>query len=229
MCFSANASFGAGIVLTVIGIAAIRKTQHPSQIPFACIPLLFALQQIAEGILWKILPNGGDTSLQLLATNIYIIFAQIFWPLWVPVAILLVEKHATRRKYQKILVGVGMIVSMYFFYCFLFYNVRAKIEGHHISYLQDYPATLNYYAGAFYIIATVAPPFFSHIKKMWLLGLTIVISYIISQIFYEHYIVSVWCFFASIISISVYIIILELKNAQAKVVNFSDPKSVVIS
>ena len=52
MCFSANASFGAGVVLTIIGVAAIKKVQHPSQILFASIPLLFAVQQISEGILW---------------------------------------------------------------------------------------------------------------------------------------------------------------------------------
>jgi hypothetical protein len=44
---------------------------------------------------------------------------------------------------------------------------------------------------------------------MWLLGTTILISYIITTIFYVDYIVSVWCFFASVISVAVYIIMQE--------------------
>jgi hypothetical protein len=66
-------------------------------------------------------------------------------------------------------------------------------------------------------MATILPPFFSPLKRMWMLGLAILISYIISAIFYEHYILSVWCFFASVISISVYAIIVKIKNESAKI------------
>ena len=40
MCFSALASFIAGTALSVIGVAALRKTKTRSEIPFAIIPLL---------------------------------------------------------------------------------------------------------------------------------------------------------------------------------------------
>jgi uncharacterized membrane protein len=48
-----------------------------------------------------------------------------------------------------------------------------------------------------------------------MLGVAIAISYIITAIFYEQYILSVWCFFASIISISVYVIMREIKKDYA--------------
>ena len=212
MCFSANASFGAGIVLTVIGVAAIKKVQHPSQILFASIPLLFAVQQIAEGFLWVTLPNPAYALVSQGLTYVFLFFAQFFWPLWVPIAILMLEKESKRKNIQKILVRIGILVAFYSAYSLLAYPIHAKIVGYHVIYKIDNPNPIGIYGGILYFIATVVPPFFSHIKRMWMFGTTIFISYIISIIFFDHYVVSVWCFFASIISISIYAIMLEIRN-----------------
>jgi hypothetical protein len=214
MCFSASASFGAGIVLTVIGVASIKKTHHRSQLLFATIPLIFGVQQIAEGILWLSLPNPDYVNTQKISTYIFLFFAQILWPLWVPIAILLLEKNATRKNIQMVLVGGGIVVGLYLAYCLISFNVEAKIIGYHIAYLQDYPSSLRKYVVILYALATIAPSFFSHIKKMWMLGISILISYIVTAIFYEHYILSVWCFFSSIISLSIYAIMVEISNAE---------------
>jgi hypothetical protein len=50
MCFSAGASFAGGIIISAIGVITIKKVHKPSQIVFACIPLFFGFQQIAEGV-----------------------------------------------------------------------------------------------------------------------------------------------------------------------------------
>jgi hypothetical protein len=213
MCFSASASFGAGVVLSVIGIATIKKVQHPSQIMFASIPLIFAIQQTAEGILWLTLPDPHHLPTQISVTYIFLFFAQIVWPLWVPVAILLLEKEGSRNMIQKLSVGAGIIVSLYLTYCLISFHVQAKIIGYHIAYQQSFPRMLKYYCLALYTVATIFPVFSSHVRRMWMFGVAIIISYIISGIFYEHYFLSVWCFFSSIISISIYAIILELKKS----------------
>jgi hypothetical protein len=48
MCFSAEASFAGGAMLSVIGIASSRNISRTKQRLFAAIPLIFALQQFAE-------------------------------------------------------------------------------------------------------------------------------------------------------------------------------------
>lgn len=212
MCFSASASFGAGVVLSVIGVASIKKAKSPSQIIFASIPLIFAVQQITEGFLWLSLSNPNYASLQQVTTYNFLFFAQVAWPVWVPFAILKLEPKERRRKSEKILVGIGALVSIYLAYCLLSFQVEAKIVEHHISYKQNYPVLIARYCGFLYIVATIFPPFFSRIKRMWMLGTTILISYLITTILYTDYIISVWCFFASIISIAVYAIIYELNN-----------------
>ncbi|WP_309607728.1 DUF6629 family protein [Flavobacterium sp.] len=212
MCFSAGASFTAGVVLTVIGVASIKKTNHKSQLFFASIPFIFGVQQFAEGILWLTIPIGNYFVLQKMATYVYLFFAHILWPLWVPIAILLIEKIRTRKTIQKFLVVTGIIVSLYLAYCLSTYKVSAVIEGHHINYILDYSDLMNNFWIFLYALATIAPPFFSHIKRMWILGFTILVSYLITQIFYENYILSVWCFFSSIISIIVYFFIKDISK-----------------
>lgn len=214
MCFSAEVSFGAGAVLTVIGVASIKKTQHPSQSLFASIPLIFGVQQIAEGVLWLTLPNPDYVNTQKIFTYVFLFFAQIVWPLLVPIAIILLEKNATRKNIQKVLVGAGIIVAIYLAYCLFKFDVEAKIVGRHITYLQDYPVKFRNYVVILYALATIVPPFFSHIKNMWLLGITILVSYVIAAIFYEHYVLSVWCFFSSVISLSIFVIMFKLTKAE---------------
>jgi len=92
MCFSANASFGAGVILTVIGVASIKKCHHPYMLLFASIPLLFGIQQIAEGILWVTLPQPDNVNIKKAAKYSYLVFAQVLWPIWVPISIMLMEK-----------------------------------------------------------------------------------------------------------------------------------------
>ena len=212
MCFSATASFSAGVVLTAIGIASIKKSKHKSQLLFAGIPFMFGVQQFAEGILWVIIPNADYQYLQKTATYIYLIFAHVLWPLWVPIAILLLDKSNERNMLQKILVAAGVLVGFYLAYCLLFFDVKAIIDGHHINYVLGYSDLMNNFWIFLYAMATIAPPFFSHIKKMWILGITVLISYLVTLIFFEKYMLSVWCFFSSIISIIIYYFIAKLSD-----------------
>jgi len=214
MCFSASASFGAGIILSVISVVSIKKVKQTSQIAFAGIPLIFAVQQFTEGLLWLALTHPLYAPFERGATYVFLFFAQIVWPVWVPFAILVLAKKNQRKPIEKILVVIGGVVSLYLAYCLASYPVQAKVIGYHIAYGQDYPAGLSHYGGALYIIATIVPPFFSPIKRMWLLGAAILISYIITTLFYTDYIVSVWCFFASIISITVYLVMRQSGKAH---------------
>jgi hypothetical protein len=216
MYFSASASFGAGIVLAAISVAAIKKVQNPAQMYFASIPIIFCAQQIAEGFLWLALTKPFFAPLQQVTTYTFLFFAQVAWPLWIPFASLKLKKEEENVLFQWILVVIGLSVALSLGYCLVTYSVEAKIIGHHISYIQRYPIVFGSYGDLLYIIATIAPPLFSDIKKMWLLSLTIMISYIITTILYLDYIISVWSFFSSIISISVLIVMDEIKNPSKK-------------
>ncbi|MDI1321943.1 MAG: hypothetical protein PSV36_04295 [Algoriphagus sp.] len=227
MCFSAGASFGAGVVLTVIGVASIKKAKSPSQIPFASIPLIFGVQQITEGFLWLAFLNPEYASLQQVAMYNFLFFAQVVWPVWVPFAILKLEPKENRRLISKILAGIGAAVSVYLGFCMINYPVEASVIGNHISYHEIFPPSLRVYVGILYSISTISPTFFSRIRRMWMLGTTVIVSYVITAIFYTDYIISVWCFFASIISIAIYVIMESLEKQEDEnpvLIKANDPK-----
>ena len=52
MCFSATASFTAGVGLLAIGAVTASRINRPAELPFALIPTLFGVQQLIEGALW---------------------------------------------------------------------------------------------------------------------------------------------------------------------------------
>ena len=52
MCFSATASFAAAGVLGTIGVATLRHVREPRSLLFASVPMLFAVHQFAEGMVW---------------------------------------------------------------------------------------------------------------------------------------------------------------------------------
>lgn len=224
MCFSAGASFTAGVVLSAVGIVTQRKVRKPTQRLFAMIPLLFGFQQFAEGVLWVTLGSGGNEFIQDTATYIFLIVALVIWPLIVPLSIWFMETVEKRKKTLTIFIVTGGMVSLFYAFCLISYNVTPRIHSFHIQYLHEFPQNLVDIAYFFYIASTVAPLFISSVKRMWLFGILILISYLFTLIFFSHYLTSVWCFFAALVSLVTYRI---LSESEATMPSMSAEKGLV--
>ena len=98
MCFSAGASFAGGAVISAVGVITQRKVKKPEQRLFAVIPLLFGLQQFAEGVLWVTLRSGGGDLLQSAAMYIFLITALVIWPVMIPLSLWFMEEVKKRKK-----------------------------------------------------------------------------------------------------------------------------------
>lgn len=218
MCFSAEASFIAGAVLTTAGAISIKKAGTRSQLPFAGIPLLFGIQQFTEGFLWLALLYPGFAFLQQPTTYLFLIFAQVVWPSWVPFSILMLEEDKKRKKILSIMLATGLLVSAYLAFRLIIRDVTAEITDHHIYYDFGYSASIIRSFGIMYFIATVVTPFLSTVKKMWAISFTILPSYIIAKMYFENYVISVWCFLAAVISIWIYMIIRDLNKPKEKAI-----------
>lgn len=207
MCFSAGASFTAGVLLTTIGTATLKKVHKPAQLAFALIPLFFAFQQFSEGVLWLTMGHSDFLIVQAVATYIFLILAQVVWPMLVPYAVLLIEKDKTRKKILIGLLAGGAVIALYNLYIFIFHGVHAQIVSNHIAYHSDFVIPIGKSAVVFYLIVTLAPLFVSTFKRMSILGVIITVSFVVSAVFYMQCLTSVWCFFAALISFVVYYII----------------------
>lgn len=204
MCFSAQASFTSGTVLTAIGVITARKIKKPEQKLFASIPFLFGLQQFCEGILWITLRAGKFAEIQNVSEHIFLAFALVIWPLFLPLALRLMEHAPARKAILTRLTIMGFVTSLVYAYCLIFYKVTPEIQGFHIQYNDQFPWNIAHYAFIFYLTLTILPPFVSTFKWMWGFGILIAISGIVTGIFYSGYLTSVWCFFAAGMSLAIY-------------------------
>lgn len=211
-----TASFSAAAILTVAGVASLNMVKTKSQIPFAAIPIIFAFQQLTEGFVWLSLNHPDYNHWQKIPITIFLLLAQAVWPFWVPFSFLLIEEHQQRKTALKILSVLGFVVSISLACQVLFYPVSAAITPLHIHYELHFPAGLSgIVASIFYFLATIVPPFLAGGKRMTSLGLLNLMSFVITMVFFENYVISVWCFFGALISWEVFLAIKDL-NITAK-------------
>ena len=195
MCFSATASFIAAGVTGAVGCATLSRVTHRAALPLAAIPLLFAAQQTLEGALWLTLPVSPEGAVTSVLTWLFLLFAKVFWPLYVPLAVLLVETERNRRRALIALCLAGAGVSLFFFGSILSNTHSAHILGGHIVYSSE-PHLPQSVRLAYLLTTGIAPMLSSH-RAVQLLGLIVTAGSVITYAFYWEAFVSVWCFFAA--------------------------------
>jgi len=212
MCFSAPASFIASAVLATTGVIAIKKTPSSSSKAFACIPVLFAIQQFAEGFVWLSIKNPDFASFYKVSSYTFLFFALVIWPFFVPLSIMLMEKIKNRRKIMMYLFIFGLVFSIFELYTLIFCNISIKETSYHIYYAIDFPIVIPILGGIVYFTPTVIPTLISSVKGMRIFGILIFISFIITHIFFKENVISIWCFFAAILSSIIYYIVVNVKS-----------------
>ncbi|MBF8281056.1 MAG: hypothetical protein HW383_829 [Candidatus Magasanikbacteria bacterium] len=202
MCFSATASFVAGTALTAVGVVTIKKAKRKSELPFAMIPLLFGLQQLTEGLVWLSFRFPAPL-LNAVTTNVYSLFAFMLWPIFMPFAVRSLETVPWRKKLLFFFQLIGLAVGAYF----LFFHLQSPATSQIINKSIVYSAPHFYYllAIVFYFSATCISTLFSSHKLVNLLGVLVIISAITTYRFYTVSFVSVWCFFAAILSFIIFL------------------------
>lgn len=211
MCFSAGASFAGGAVITAIGVMTVSTNRDHSRRLFAAIPLIFGVQQISEGFVWVALQSPGHDLMLSISMYIFLIAALIVWPSVLPLSVLVMEKVKNRRLALYLLLVVGLLTSIYYVLNLLVSDVDPRIISHHIKYAPEFRRPLALPVFIAYLVATLAPLFISSVRKMWLFGLLVTVSCLITGIFFKEYLASVWCFFAALISAVIWLIVRDVK------------------
>ena len=205
MCFSATASFSAGAFLLGIGTLTLRSAMaahQPRALPFAAIPLLFAVQQLIEGVIWLTLRSDAAL-LNASMTYLYSFFSHVLWPVYVPLAVMLMEPAGWRRRALLAFVTAGAALGAYLLYVLLAYPVVARQTGQNIEYLSP-----HFFATAsmtLYLLSTALSPLLSTHRLVQLLGVLALLSFGAAYSFYAIWFISVWCFFAALLSVLVYL------------------------
>ena len=200
MCFSATASFVAGTALSVVGVATIKKAKRKAELPFATIPLLFGIQQLIEGVVWL---SFSNSALNVVSTYAYSMFSHVFLPIFVRIAILLLEKDPVRKKILRVFTGVGLAVGIFLLYFIFQDGIISQVVNKSVLYNSPHlylPLVLT-----LYVLATCVSFLISSDKIINIIGIVMLVSFTIAGLFFSTTFISVWFFFAAILSFIIFI------------------------
>lgn len=215
MCFSAQASFVAGIGLIGLGSITIKRAPTRRELPYALIPLLFGIQQLIEGALWLTLPDHSSLIADWFI-HLYSFFSHVLWPIYIPLAALSLETVKWRRNALVCIAAAGIAVGVYLFIMLIQFPVTADIINGHIRYDSQHTYALT--TMILYLIGTCASLLFSSHLKVVIFGAVAFLFAVISYAFYTTWFFSVWCFFAAVLSI---IVLWHFQNHSIEVRSFN--------
>lgn len=202
MCFSASASFIAGTSLSAVGVAALRETETRSEQPLAMIPLVFGIQQLTEGVIWLTFTHDAPLLKQTM-TYVYSGFSHVLWPIYVPVAMAVLEAEPWRKRALWAFELIGTLVGLYLLYYLATGPVVAKVIGQHIVY--ESPHFYQVPLMAAYLAATCLSCLFSSHGFVRLFGLLAFSAFVVAYLVHVMALFSLWCFFAAILSLLIYV------------------------
>jgi len=218
MCFSATGSFAFAAALAGAGAASLHQKRPHTQRLLGWIPILFAVQQVAEGAVWLTIHDADRPHFHQLAVVVFLGFALIVWPTWMPLALLTAETNPRRRTMLAVLTTLGVGVSLYAGQQLLRAPPAARIENHSISYnyseVGDALVLALYLPG--YVVATVVPYFVSTTRRASLMGAVLALALVATFVIRRETLTSVWCFFAALMSAVIVVGVRETRRLAAR-------------
>ncbi|HXT18260.1 MAG TPA: DUF6629 family protein [Gemmatimonadaceae bacterium] len=208
MCFSATGSFTLSGVLAAVGVASVtRKVQAPARM-FAAVPLLFAAQQVAEGVVWLTMNSArGSTpdalgAIHRLSVYAFLAFALIVWPVWSPLSLRFIERNPARKKMLTALCALGAAIGVGAAVLLSRWQPVAAVAGHSINYswAGSRNPIVELVVLLAYASATVVAFFVSTVRYARVIGGALVVSVAMTMLIRREALTSVWCFFAAVVS-----------------------------
>jgi hypothetical protein len=230
MCFSATVSYSAAAVLVGTGVYAVQQARRlqPPYWMWALVPVFFGLQQAFEGRVWQEL-DAGDAGAAVPYALGFHFFSHFLWLWWLPLASYLVEPGQTGRlgKIRKrVFAGCAMFGA---FAGALVYSVMlfhpgwmsAGVREHSITYDFSVPWRSSIHLpitpAALYALTILVPLLFSSHKRIRIFGVLAVLSSVLASEAYGYAYISVWCFFAAVLSLYLVYMIRHLVAAGVRV------------
>lgn len=202
MCFSPEADLVSGVVLGVIGVDALRHVRRRNDHwGFAALPLLFGVHQLVEAVVWfglrRDLPDGWVYP----ATWVYLLFAFVVLPVYLPLAIRALEAPGLRRKAMTGFLTLGAVVSAVLLVAMIHGPVTARLGDHHVAYGANLRAGVLITIA--YVVATCGSALFSGYLRIAIFGAVNLVAVAVLAYLTVDGFASLWCGWAAVTSIAI--------------------------
>lgn len=200
MCFSVEADVVAGVALLPVAGLALREVRCTRELPFALLPLVFAVHQLLEAFVWAGLSGDVSRHVQHTATIAYLLIAFPLLPLLLPLSVLLLEPQGARQRVAPF-VALGGAVAVYLGEAVLAHPVTVIQHPHAL----EYSVQLSYgdFWAVLYIGAVIGPSVLSGYPSIVLFGWLNLFGLTAAAVLYQEAFASLWCIWAAAMSVLV--------------------------
>jgi len=218
MCFSPEADIVAGIVVSGIGVDALRQVRETKEYPLAALPLLLGTHLLVETFVWWGEAGQVTEFVGQAAVWLYLAFALGVLPILVPAAILAIEPEEHRRRWLVSFLVIGAGVAAFYIAGVVTGPVGAVVEGCCLAY--DTGPGYSPMLGALYVVVTCFPLLVSSHRRIVAFGLINLPAVVLIGWLLASNLASLWCAWAAVTSVLIALHLRrdgELRSKQAPI------------
>jgi hypothetical protein len=197
VCFAPQADLVAGIGVTAIGVDAWRNVRGRSDhLLLATLPIILGVHELVEDFVWWGLQGHVPHEAGRVALWAYMVIAFVVLPVFVPLAVLMLEPTARLRRRMVPFVALGAVVSTVLLVAMLRGPVSATRHPWHLSYsIALHHAVIIV---GLYVVAICGALLFSGYRHILLFGLANLAVVVVLAALTADGFASLWCVYAAI-------------------------------
>ncbi|QWC84845.1 hypothetical protein KLP28_15015 [Nocardioidaceae bacterium] len=198
VCFSLEADVVAGVALLPVAGLTLREVRHVRELPSASLPLVFALHQLVETLVWAGQDGSVSACVSAAAATTYVFIALPFLPALVPLAILLLEPTGARLRVAPF-AALGLVVAGYLAWAMFSGPIDVREEPHALVYGVD--LSWGPLWAVLYVVAVVGPCLLSGYPTIIGFGAANLVGLTVVAVLYTQAFASLWCVYAAVTSL----------------------------
>lgn len=199
MCFSPQADLVGGIVVGAIGVDVLRhRDGRASHNALCALPIILGFHQFIEAFVWLSLQGHISPGIGRFAMWVYVSIAFVLLPVFVPIAVFVLERQANRRRVMAPFVALGLAVAGILLAAMVRGPVGVELRPYHLAYSLH----LSYggiVVGS-YVVAVCGAWLLSSYRPIALYGILNLFAVIVIAKLTVDGFASVWCGYAAVTS-----------------------------
>jgi hypothetical protein len=202
VCFSPQADLVGGLVISAIGVDAVRHIRQRREfIALAWLPVLLGAHQFIEALVWLWLQGHVPRTIGHVALWAYLLIAFVALPVLVPLAVIALEPTRRRKWMMAPFALTGTVIAVVLLAAMVRGPVSVKLAPYHLSYGIRIPD--GFLIVALYVAAVCGPLLFSGYRNVAVFGVVNLVAVIIIARLTISGFASVWCGWAAVSSAAI--------------------------
>jgi hypothetical protein len=218
MCFSAIASFTTAALLLPLGIYAsnLAWRKDSRYLSLTIVPIFFGIQQGIEGMEWLSIKSAQTDMIRLFALG-FLFFAYGFWLVGPALAMWIIERRPKIKRRLLTIALIGLLFGASLYLPLWIYPDRLSVVILNASIVYQTQLIYDRFLSrdmvhVIYLAIVLCPLYLSNLDRVRFFAGLIALSMIASSYFFNYAFVSIWCFWAALLSLYIVYIVKMLPS-----------------